>query len=193
MVKTEGVSRESGNAVSKDVETAAQVFSEHWDMINDAIKACARNKSEAEDVFQDLFLSLVQKPIPPGVRNVRQYLYKTIKNDVTDAARRTKSYHARIDRYARRQPELVVRDYPHDILARAEETHRIFQLVEKHLPHHEAEAVIQRYRYDKDTGDAAEAMGVNKRTFSRYLCMGLQKMRQLVCGEYEAPESPPKP
>ena len=116
-------------------------------------------------------------------RNVRQYLYRTIKNDVTDAVRRRKSYNARIDRYARRQPELVVRDYPHDILARAEETHRIFRLVEKHLPQREAEAVMQRYRYDKDSGDAAEAMGVNRRTFSRYLCMGIKKIRKLACGE----------
>ncbi len=165
------------------VAAAEAVFREHWAMINEVAKACMRNSCEAEDVFQDLFISLVEKPIPAGVRNVRQYLFTTIRNDVTDAVRRRRNYDARIERYARRRPEGAAGEFPHDILARAEETHRIFELVERHLPQREAEAVLQRYCYDKDAGDAAQAMGVNRRTFSRYLCMGIKKIRELVCGE----------
>jgi RNA polymerase sigma factor (sigma-70 family) len=181
MVKTDWISGDCGQATCERVEAAAAVFREHWVMINEAVKACMRNSCEAEDVFQDLFISLVEKPVPAGVRNLRQYLYRTIRNDVTDAVRRQRNYDARIERYARRRPEVVVREFPHDILARGEETHRIFQLVERHLPRHEAEAVMQRYCYDKDTDAAAEAMGVNRRTFSRYLCMGIKKIRELVC------------
>jgi len=182
-VKTDWMSGECQTETCERVAAAEAVFREHWVMINEAVKACMRNSCEAEDVLQDLFISLVEKPIPSGVRNVRQYLFRTIRNDVTDAVRRRRNYDARIERYARRRPEATAGEFPHDILARAEETHRIFQLVERHLPQREAEAVMQRYRYDKDTGDAAEAMGVNSRTFSRYVCMGIKKIRELVCGE----------
>jgi len=62
----------------------------------------------------------------------------------------------------------------------AEEARRVFELIEKRLPHSEARAVILRYREHYSVREAAEKMGVDSMTLKGYVCEGLHRNRRLL-------------
>jgi len=172
--------REANAEIQTRVKLATEIFAEQGDEIRAIIWFNLNDKSQADDIFQGAFLSLVHKPIPEGIQNLKGYLYRAITNDIIDAARRTKSYRARIHRYAEYRKYSIIYEDPQNIVIQAEERQKTIQLIERQLPPREAEAVIKRYGRDISISDAAREMHVNKRTFSRYLCLGLKKIRQFV-------------
>lgn len=159
-----------------NVELATEAFVEHGDFIRAVIHFHVKNEAEAEDLFQDLFLFLISKPIPEEVQNVKGYLYKVISNMVRDAFRRIEHYQTRIYRYARWHRR-TVENSPEDVLIETEEVEKMFALIERHLPRKEALAVTLRYRDNCDTGEVADKMGVEPRSVSRYVSVGLKKIR----------------
>jgi len=164
---------------SSSVDYAAEVFDEYGDFIRSVIRFHIRNEAEAEDLFQDLFLFLVAKPIPENVRNVKGFLYKLISDTVKDAYRNIDRYQARIRRYAKRNSR-IVENRPETDLIDMEETKKMFDLIESHLPAQEALAVMLRYRDDCNTGEVAEKMGVKPRSASRYVSIGLKKIGHVL-------------
>jgi len=163
--------------VQERVSQASAIFTEHGDAIRAIIQFHVSDKSKVDDIFQDLFLAIVDKPIPSDVQNLKSYLYRVITNDIIDMARRTKNYRGRIQRYAERRKYSIINNDPENIVIQAEEREKMIELIERQLPPREAEAVIKRYGNDISIDDAARKMHVNKRTFSRYLCLGLKKIR----------------
>jgi len=166
--------------IRKRVEQAAEIFEKHGDVIRAMIRFQVSDESKVDDIFQDLFLSVVEKPIPADMQNIKGYLYRAITNDVIDVARRTRSYRDRVSRYAESRERSTSQEEPQNTVVQAEEIQKLFQLIEGQLPPCEAEAVIQRYRYDHDTACAAEQMRVDARTVSRYICVALKKIRQFI-------------
>ena len=102
-----------------------------------------------------------------------------IKNDVLDEAFRTKSYHARNRRYAELNAGQVKFHDPENVVLMSEEIQKLFSIIERRLMPHEREAITQRYCLDRDIGEAAEAMCIDKRSFSHYLCTGLKKTTKI--------------
>ena len=82
----------TSNRNSENVDKAYKVFAEHGNFIRAVIRSQVKNEAQAEDIFQDFFLALVAKPIPPDVKDLKSYLYKAINNDIVDAVRRMESY-----------------------------------------------------------------------------------------------------
>lgn len=164
--------------VSSNVDRAMKVFEEHGDFIHSIINFNVRDKAEVEDIFQDFFLFLVSKPMPDEVQNIRAFLYRMISDKIKDAFRRIDRYQARIRRYAS-YPGRVTEYRLKNGLIEAEETKRMFELIEKHLPQKEALAVTLRYRNNCDTTKVAQKMGVQPRSVSRYVSVGLKKARYL--------------
>jgi RNA polymerase sigma factor (sigma-70 family) len=166
--------------VQKRVGLAAEVFDKYGDEIRSIILFNVRDEARADDIFQDFFLSIVNKPIPPDIQDIRGYLYKAITNDIVDAARKIKSHRDRIQRYADRHRYDIEQKGPQSTVMAAEEVGKMFDLIESRLPRCEAEAFSQRYEYDRDTDAAAKKMGIKKRSFARYLCVGLKKVREIL-------------
>ena len=164
--------------IQEKVALASALFEEHKDEILAMIQFNMSDKSKIDDIFQDVFLAIVDKPIPPDVQKPKGYIYRTIINDIIDSVRRTKSYRARIQRYAECRRYSIINNGPENIVIQAEEREKMIELIKKQVPPREAEAVIKRYGHDCSIGDAAIRMNVKKRTFSRYLSLGLKKMRQ---------------
>ena len=165
--------------VPNNIDQAMKVFEEHGDFIHTVLRFHVRNTAEVDDLFQDFFLSLVSKPIPKEVQNVRGFLYRVLSDKVKDRIRRIKRYHARIYRYAERCGH-AVEDGPENTVIEAEETEKMFELIWKRLPQTEAQAVALRYRNNYDTREVAEKMGVKPRSVSRYVSVGLKKLRQAI-------------
>jgi RNA polymerase sigma factor (sigma-70 family) len=162
-----------------NVERAAGIFDKYGDFIRSVIRFHIRNEPEAEDVFQDLFLYLVAKPIPLEVENVKGFLYKVVCDTIKDAYRRIDRYQARINRYSKRNLH-VADNRPESELINLEETKKMFDLIERQLPTQEALAVKLRYREAYNTGEVAEMLGVKLRSVSRYVSVGLKKVGNVV-------------
>jgi len=173
--------RKATESAQEKVRRAAEIFEQYGDLIRSMILFNVNDELEADDIFQDFFLSLVRKPVPPTVKDIKGYLYRAILNDVLDSARRVKSYKVRLHRYAEYVKDVQVQQGPEGVLARAEQVQRVLRLVEEHLPPHQAQAVSHRYCDGRSMHEAAKKMTVTERTVSRYICMGLKKIRCLLC------------
>lgn len=141
---TNGIEGERNLQVPKRVELAARIFREHGDLIRDIIRFNVPKDVDAEDIFQDFFLSLVFRPIPDTVQNIKVYLYRAIKNDITDASRRIKNYKARVQRYTRYQKYRTMSKRPNHVVAQSQELLKLFHIVEYKLPPPEFQAITDR-------------------------------------------------
>ena len=162
------------------VNGADLIFSEYGDFIYAVIKSKINNDSQADDLFQDVFLSLISRPPSDNVQNMKSYLYRMITHDIADAIRRVKKYHTQLNRYAE-----SLRYFPGDgnlqgILIRIEETNKIFDIIEKRLRRSEARAIILKYKNHHDASKIAEIMNIDIQSVSRYISVGLKKLRDIV-------------
>ena len=164
----------------KRLDLATQIFAEHGSAIRTMIRQHVTCQEEEDEVYQNLYLSLVcRPPLEPPV-NMPAYLSTVIRNDVIDAVRQRKSHQQMVSKYAMGQTRDEVEDAPDDRVAQAEEVQRITSLVGELLPAREALAVIQRYLYGHSTTDIAQHMRVKERTVSRYACVGIRRIRDAV-------------
>jgi len=172
--------RTTQGVVDKDsrerVRLAGEVFRRYGAEIRAMIRVVASDPGQADDLFQNLFLSLVAKPLPPDIRSIKRYLYKAIVNDVISQSRRERCRFRHIKVYALRQGRASGEEDPRDALIRAEQTRRMLQIVE-HLRPTEAQAVIREYSLDHDRGKASCEMGIKRRSFTKYLSRGMKKLR----------------
>ena len=166
--------------VRKRVGLAAEIFDRYGDEIRAIIHFNVKDKSRAEDIFQEFFVSIVRKPIPTDIQDIRGYLYRAVTNDVIDTSRQIKKRRDRVQKYAECRKYFVISEDPQETAIQAENTKKMFQLIENHLPKREAKVLIQRYGQGFSTTDTAERMQVDKRIVSRYLSAALKKMRQYV-------------
>jgi RNA polymerase sigma factor (sigma-70 family) len=162
---------------TNNVAAAANVFAEYGDFIRTVICYQVKNETQADDLFQDFFLYLVVRPLPTGVRNIKSYLYKAITNDIIDATRRVEKYQNRILKYTKRTNHSINIQNPEDILTEAEETDKMFELIEKRLRHSQAQAITLRYRNNYNIKEVAKQMNVDNASVRRYVSIGLNKMR----------------
>ena len=173
-------SRENRKNIPKRVRLAAEIFDRYGDDIRAIIHFNVKDESNADDIFQDFFVSIVRKPIPPEIQDIKAYIYRAVTNDVIDASRQKKCHQDHIKKYAECCKHFIITEDPQDIAIKMEDTKRMFQLIESCLPKHEAEVIIQRYGQGFSTTDTAKRMQVNKRHISRYLSVALKKMREFV-------------
>jgi RNA polymerase sigma factor (sigma-70 family) len=166
--------------VTSNVARAAEIFSLHGDFIRATIRYRIGDNTLVDDLYQDFFLSLVARPIPADVRNVKNYLYRAIINDSFDAVRRVEKYQDRIQRYAKRIENPVNKNHPENALIETEKTEKMFKAIERFLSTSESQAVTLKFKNDSSIGEVAKQMAVNKRSVSRYISVGLRKFRQFL-------------
>ncbi|OHB64522.1 MAG: hypothetical protein A2Y76_01450 [Planctomycetes bacterium RBG_13_60_9] len=163
---------------------ATRIFAEHGEFIRRVILFHVHEASRVEDVFQELFLKLVEQPIPANVVNVRGYLYQAIINDAADLARRQQDHRRHMEKYARQlRNSIHKRPSPTAILEEMEESESRFAYLVRRLRHREAQVVTLRYRDNYTVAEIAEKIGLHRRTVSRYLTSGLRELRRMLAVE----------
>ena len=120
-----------GCEVSGNVQRATAIFFEHCDFIRAVIRHKIKDESMAEDLFHNLFLSLVSRPVPAEVRDIKGYIYKAIINDVTDHLRYIGRYQAMTHKCADYNKLTVNNRLPEDALMEKEQTDRMIELIKK--------------------------------------------------------------
>lgn len=173
-------SPEENNNYRANTQKAAEIFDEYGKFILGVIISKVYDKSIAEDIYQDFFLSLVSRPIPPNVRNIKSYLYKSLTNDIIDAGRKTERYHNLKNVYADKADYIVNKKRSGNALTNEGRTDEIFELIGGSLTPSEARAIALRYKNDRTIGEIAREMNVKKESVSRYICVGLTKLRRLL-------------
>ena len=145
--------------------------------------------STAEDIYQNLFLSLVKRPIPFNDKAPLGYLWRAIANDVRDAARRRQSYGKMLTNYRSCKKHCAKHQAdPFASLTNTETQTKLIELIEQELSPQEAKAVIERYVDGQSISDTAEKINVNKRTVSHYLCTALKKLRHVAQKDQQVKE-----
>jgi RNA polymerase sigma factor (sigma-70 family) len=166
--------------IRKRVGLASEVFDRYGDEIRAIIHFNIKDETKADDIFQEFFVSIVRKPIPSGIQDIRGYLYRALTNDVIDVSRQIKNHRDHIHKYAECRKHSEIPQDPQKTAILMEGTKKMFQLIESRLPKREAEVVVQRYGHGLSIKDTAEKMNVNKRIVSRYLSAAMKKMREFV-------------
>lgn len=158
------------------IRLASRVFERHGVLIRSIITHNVEDQATADDIYQDVFLSIVRKPVP-SKGNIEAYLYKLVTNDIIDGARRTKNYRDRICRYSRHGNHKTMHRSHEMPAIQFEEAQKVFDMMGEQLENYEARAVVRHCFHGENITEGARSMGVKKRTFSHYLCLGLAKIR----------------
>jgi RNA polymerase sigma factor (sigma-70 family) len=165
--------------LANKIDKTIKIFEEHEAFIRSIIRYQVKDDNQVDDLFQDFFLSLVSKPILENVKDIKGYLYRAITNDLIDAARRTISYKAAVQRFAENLNFSVNNHSPGNALIEGEEIERMLELIEGFLPRSQAKAISLRYKNGYNTDEIAEEMNINSRSVSRYISVGLKTIRRL--------------
>ena len=160
------------------VVQAAKIFEQYGDEIRAVICYNIPDEAKADDLFQEFFISLVRNPVPLGLKDIRSYLYRAVTNDVIDSSRQIKNHQEGIQKYAELHMYSDTQEDPQEMVIDAEETKKMFELIESRLSQRESEVVAQRFGLGLTISDTAEKISVDKRSVSRYLSTAIKKMRE---------------
>lgn len=166
------------NNYANNVDIAARIFAEYGDFIYCIIRSEVKDEAQADDLYQDFFVSLVSNPVPVDAQNIKGYLYRAIINDIADAGRRTKRYKILMNKYADYLNFSINKNGSSDAFINEGQINEIFRVVGEQLSPTEAKAMALRYRNGCNIKETAKKMNVKKETVNRYICMGLKKIRQ---------------
>ena len=162
----------------KSVGTAAEIVSEYSDFIYMVICSQVKNKSRVDDIFQDFFISLVSKPVPHDVKNIKSYLYRAITNDIVDTQRQLERYREQIKKYRENCDFSINNSLPENALVKEEQMNKMFDLMRGRLTSSQSQAIALRYGTNHTIKEVAMEMGVKSTSVSRYICTGLRKIRK---------------
>ncbi|MGD0573701.1 MAG: sigma-70 family RNA polymerase sigma factor [Sedimentisphaerales bacterium] len=169
-----------GCDVSGDVQRAMAIFFEHYDFIRAVIRCKIKDESGAEDLLHNFFLSLVSRPIPAEVQDIKGYIYRAITNDVTDHVRSIKKYQAMTQKYANSNKIIVNNKPPLDALIEKEQTARMIELIRDRVTKSEFKAIASIYCDDLPLKEAADRLNINDRSVVRYISTGLRKVKRFL-------------
>jgi RNA polymerase sigma factor (sigma-70 family) len=174
--------------ISGDVQRATAIFFEHGDFIHTVISHKIHDKSKVDDLFHDFFLSLVSRPVPAEVRDIKGYIYRAIINDITDHIRHLGRYQAMTHRCADYNKLTVNNRLPEDALIEVEQTDKMIELIRKWVTRNEFKAIASRYRDGLSIKESADRMSINDRSVIRYISTGLRKVKKYLAIKQEAEE-----
>ncbi len=174
-----------GCDIPGDVQRATAIFFKHCDFIRAVIRHKIKDESLVEDLFHNLFLSLVSKPVPAEVRDIKGYIYMAIINDVADHIRHIGKYQAMTHRCANYNKLIVNNRLPENALIEREQIDLMIELIKRRVTKNEFKAITSRYRDGLSVKEVAGRMNINNRSVSRYISTGIRKVRQFLVIEQE--------
>jgi RNA polymerase sigma factor (sigma-70 family) len=161
-----------------DVKNAARIISEHSRFIRSVISSQISDKAAVDDIFQNFFLSLVARPVPENVKDVRGYLYRAVCNDIVDNHREILRYKTQMKKYRKKIYFSINNHAPENALINEEQLNKMFELIKGQLTSCQFQAIDLHFRGKYSIEQIAEKMGVKVSTVSRYIWTGIKRARQ---------------
>jgi len=166
--------------LSKNVKAALDIILEHGVYIRQVIRDLTRDDSEADDLFQDFFLRLAQRPIGPRVRNIRGFLRRLVIRDALDAQRRARRHAAREQKYCRYFRKSVNNGGLGDAIVEEEQLDALLGAFDQYEQRQRSWAVRLRFGEARSNAEIAAIMGISEDSVSRYISTALAKMRKIM-------------
>lgn len=158
------------------------------DFISRVIFSRVQDEEQAKDILQDFYLSVISRPPPKNVGDIRSYLYKALINDIADASRRLQTYKAYISKYREEINITSIIDSDAETkLIEDEQKKLMFEFILEQLPASSSIAIAYRFKNDHSIKKIAETMGVKRTSVSRYISDGLKTLRKILSEKYDIP------
>lgn len=134
-------------SLKERIQSAELLFAQHGNFIHSVIRFFVRDEFEREDVYQELFVFFINKPVPEDIRNLKGYLYRVVADRIKDLKRKQVRYRKRLERYAE-MADPVNENETGSFLAFSdrEMAEKVYSLLEQHLTENEAAAINLRYK-----------------------------------------------
>jgi len=174
---------DNSNNKKKNIELASQIFTEYSEFIHSVIRSKVQNNEKVDDICQDFFLSLVHKPIPPKIKNIKGFLYRAIINDITDSHRRVVRYKTHIQKYSQKMKTSINKTPSGNAFKEKEEIKETLRFLYEQLPSSCSQAIILHFGDNLSIKEVAKKMNVKSSSASRYISIGLKKLRRLLTGK----------
>ena len=165
------------------VSEANKIFVEYGSFINAIIRSKVRDGAQVDDLYQSFFLSLVSHPIPKNIQNIKAYLYRAIIHDVIDYFRRLQREETLKNKYAENIKVSINKPASTSAFYIGGKVNRILSLVWGCLSPAQAKAITLRYMENCSNDEIAKQIGIKKESVSRYICVGLKQIQQILADE----------
>lgn len=158
---------------------AAEVFEENKEFIKNfiAVHLNREYRHLVDDIYQESLLSIFKRPLPADAVNMRSYLFRVLLNDTFDAIRKETAIRKREGKYIRNKGHKDPWENGDKEVLKMEQDEFLEKFIEDNVCGCHRAAVRLRYIQGYDTGETAELMGVKKNTISRYVCLGMRKLK----------------
>ena len=161
-------------------EQVTKIFQEHGTFIRNFIKIHVKDETKADEIFQEIFLFLLSQTMPENVNNIRAYLTVLARSRIIDSIRRSETYNRNVKNYA---DEKSAAEHARIEKFEYDEIKSVFAMIKKCLPKSQASAITLKYKHGCGNDEIAEKLGINGRSVSRYIAVGLKRMRTFLDGE----------
>lgn len=163
---------------TESIAQAAELFAAHGDFLLNVFQK-ELDEQDARDLWQNLFLSLVNHPVPNDVLNTRSYLYRAAVNDIIDFKRVKKFKKEKMLEYT----EIIRKRGTHispirDMIGR-EALLGALKRIKRDLPRKIGQAVLHKYSNQMNHREIAEKMNIKRQTVNKYLSIGTKMMEQM--------------
>jgi len=166
--------------MDEQIQSVERLFSQYGEFITSVIRFFVKDPFEQEDIYQELFIFFIRKPMPGDVRNMKGFLYRVIGDRIRDRKRRQVRYQQNLEKYADHSSSESKEEVSSvSTVHQKEQAERVYSLMKDYLTQNEATAITLRYKYDCDIHETARRMNVQPKTVSRYVCVGLKKIRNV--------------
>ncbi len=168
----------------RSTATAYRIFSEYGDYIYSILRFRVKNEALCEDLYQELFLKLLQDPIPEdNDETIKSCLYRRITCLAIDAHRRESCYKSHVQKSVEPVGDKLFEQDSADRMALREDMERLFDLIENKLEKHQAKVILARHKEDRNIQETAQALGIKERSVSRYYTSGMKRLKALVMAQ----------
>ncbi|MFA5553733.1 MAG: sigma-70 family RNA polymerase sigma factor [Phycisphaerae bacterium] len=164
---------------NENIAAVTKIFEEHGEFIRKIISYKTTDKSLIDDLYQDLFLSLAANPVALTGPELKAFLYRSIINDIHDSGRRVKNYRNLLNKYAENH-KFSVNKHLSQNAYNEERVEIIMKDAWGKLSPKETNAISLRYIEGYSIAETASIMRVKPASVSRYICVGLKKLRECL-------------
>lgn len=162
-----------------NVNRVKEIFLKHGDFLKIIINLHIEDKDDAEEFFQELFLFFIVKPLPENIKNIQGLLSKIVSDRAKDYYRKKAGTKRRLNKYSEIISKKAPPNSPEATIIDKEESDRFYNIIKMNLSPQEAQAVTLKFRQQNNNIEIAEKMKIDPRSVSRYVSVGLKKLKKL--------------
>ncbi len=168
-----------------DARAFEELFTRYYPLVNSVIARIVGNAAEAEELTQETFLRLYERPIQASeTANVRAWLLRVGTNAAFNAVRSRRRRAGWLQRLAGRAESRETGDDPSSIVAARDEADRVRQVLAR-LPERQRAALVLRSS-GLSYAEVADALGVRPGSVGTILARAERAFREMAGSMYPA-------